>query len=336
MATFRAIGGQSSGIRASTLAKSVIKLGTGEGAARLATFALYGYVSRFYGVGLLGVLALSQAVAGYVTLATDQGLCLIAARIIAKWPAATRSLIGRVVRKRIFLGIGAVSLGSAYALWGPIPAGSRLYVLGFALSVIPYALSLDWIAWGLGHMGLLGAWRSMVGVLFVGTAILLMRLTRGTLLPLVASKIGAATAGAIALWALWYLVWSSREPTINGSLPDELGAQLRWGAVLTLGVATIFNQLFNGVDTLILAGMTSEIEVGRYSAAYKVLGAALVVYYLITQSLYPAFSASRSDRRLQSFISRALIVVAMVGTIISVAVCLLSRQILVAIYGSSL
>jgi O-antigen/teichoic acid export membrane protein len=336
MATCTVAEDRSSGISLPQVARSVIKLGTGEGAARLAMFALYGYVSRFYGVGLLGVLALSQAVAGYVTLGTDQGLCLIAARIVAKSPATTRRVIGRVVRKRFVLCIVAVSLGSAYALWGPIPTDSRLYVLGFALSVVPYALSLDWVAWGLGHMGLLGAWRSLVGVLFVGAAVVAMHITGSTLLPLVLSKIGAAAAGAVVLWAFWHFLWSRRAPAPDDSLPSELATQLRWGAVLTLGVATIFNQLFNGVDTLILAGMTSETEVGRYNAAYKILGAVLIVYYLVTQSLYPSFSASQSEHRLRSFVGRTLVVVGMVGGVVSVAVCLLSRQVLVAVYGRPL
>ena len=65
----------------------------------------------------------------------------------------------------------------------------------------------------------------------------------------------------------------------------------------------MLTQIFHNVDALILSAMTSLDEVGRYSAAYRILLLISGAYYLIIQSLYPRLSAAansvdtRPDRR---------------------------------------
>src|SRR6267378_7373291 len=142
---------------------SILRLGTGEAVSRLATFGLYAYISRAFGVELLGIVALSQTIATYVTSGTHQGLRMIGARLVARDARDAPAVIRHVLRKRMITCAICVALGSVYALWGPIPGNARFYVLGLVLGVIPYALSLDWLAWGLGRFGWLGVWRGGVG-----------------------------------------------------------------------------------------------------------------------------------------------------------------------------
>src|SRR5271167_2924875 len=63
---------------------SFARLATGEVFGRMATFALFAYVSRYFGVQVLGIVALAQTVASYVMELSDQGLRLIGARILAR------------------------------------------------------------------------------------------------------------------------------------------------------------------------------------------------------------------------------------------------------------
>jgi O-antigen/teichoic acid export membrane protein len=326
----------SSGINLWPVLKSVMKLGTGEATARLASFALFAYITRVYGVGLLGIMALAQTVMTYVTVGTDQGLIMIGARIVARSPTAARAIIGSVLRRRLILCAVAVSLGSAYALWGPVPEEARFYVLGFVLAVIPYAFSLDWVAWGLNHMGWLGGWRALVSVLFVGGAVLAMRWTGTTLLPLVLSRIAAASAGALLLWGLWLLRWRRRGAAGDEHLTAEHAPQLSWGGIFNLGAATLFNLMFNNVDTLFLGGMTTVAEVGRYNAAYKILFLIFSGYYLLTQSLYPHLAAWKDPYSLRRWFFCALSVVALLGTAIAAGIWVFSAPLLTLIYGSSL
>ncbi len=314
---------------------SVLRLGFGEAVSRLASFGLYAYISRSYGVELLGIVALAQTVATYVTMGTDQGLRMIGARIVARSPDTASVIIPRILKKRLISCAACVALGSVYALWGPVPAIARLYILGFVLAVVPYAFSLDWLAWGLDHLGWLGAWRGVVGVVFVVGAIGAIRLSHTTLLPLTAANAAGAVFGALLLWTVWRLRWKSH--SAGFALADSnVGDELRWGAVLPLGLSTILNLMFNNFDTVMLGAMTSVREVGRYSAAYKILFVVFGGYYLLTQSLYPKLSRAKGEPRLRRLLRNALFGVTAIGASATLVVVVWAHSILRVIYGSDL
>ena len=326
----------SSAVSLRGILNSATSLGAGEVAGGLAFLVLNAYVARVYGASLLGVVALAQTVVMYVTMGTDQGLTLIGARIVAGNPSAALDILRPVLLKRLILCAGTVSIGIAYALWGPIPNDARLYVLGFVLAVIPYALSLDWIAWGLNHMGWLGARRALERVGFVVAAIGGMYWTGGTLVPLVASRIWFMAGGTVLLWLLWRFAWRPQIASGGKTPPSLASNELSWGTIFTLGGATIFNLLFNNVDTLILAGMTTASEVGCYNAAYKILFLIFAIYYLVGRSFYPHLAASNDPEGLRKWLFLALPVVAIGGSALAAVIWIFSRQILTLLYGSTL
>jgi O-antigen/teichoic acid export membrane protein len=317
------------------LVSSILRLGTGEAVSRLASFGLYAYISRTFGVELLGIVALSQTIAMYVMFGTDQGLRMIGARLVARDASAARVVMRHVLRKRLLSCAICVALGSVYALWGPVPANARFYVLGFVLAVIPYAFSLDWLAWGLDHFGWLGAWRGGVGLFFVLGAIAAIRLSGTTLLPITIANAASTVLGAILLWALWRFRWQTpHSESEHGN--NEIDNQFRWAAVLPLGGATILNLMFNNFDSVMLGAMTSAREVGRYSAAYKILFVIFGAYYLLTQSLYPKLSRMKGGRQARRLLSFALIVCIAFGACVAVVIAIWAVPILRTIYGGDL
>jgi O-antigen/teichoic acid export membrane protein len=314
---------------------SMAKLGAGEAVSKLAAFAFYGYISRAFGVELLGIVALSQTVAVYVMLGTDLGLRMIGARLVARDASAAPVIIRHVLRKRIISCVVCISLASIYALWGPVPAGARLYVLGFTLGMFPYAFSLDWLVWGFNHFGWLGAWRGGVGVLFASGAIAAIRASGATLLPITIANATSSVFGVGFLWALWRFRWQSPHSESKHE-NREMGDQFRWAVVLPLGAAMILNLMFNNFDTVMLGAMTSAAEVGRYNAAYKILLVICGGYYLLTQSLYPRLSRVRGGHRTRRLFLYALLGVSIVGGCITIVVGLWAAPILRAVYGSDM
>jgi O-antigen/teichoic acid export membrane protein len=280
-------------------------------------------------------VALSQTVAGYVTMGTDLGLRMIGARIVARDASTAPAIIPHVLRKRLISCAVCVSLASIYALWGPVPAGARLYVLGFALGVFPYAFSLDWLAWGLNHFGWLGVWRGGVGLLFALGAIAAIRASGTTLLPITIANAASAILGSVLLWALWRFRWQTPHSESEHD-KSEIRNQFGWSAVLPLGGATILNLMFNNFDTVMLGAMTSAAEVGRYNAAYKILFAIFATYYLLTQSLYPKLSRMKSGRHPRRLLSYALITLGVLGGCIALVIELWAAPILHLIYGADL
>jgi O-antigen/teichoic acid export membrane protein len=314
---------------------SVLRLGAGEAVSKLAAFGLYAYISRAFGVELLGIVALSQTIATYVTLGTDQGLRMIGARLVARDASAAPAILRHVLRKRLISCAICVALGSAYALWGPVPGNARFYVLGFVLAVIPYAFSLDWLAWGLDHFGWLGAWRGGVGLFFVLGAIAAIRTSGTTLLPITIANAASVVLGAILLWALWRFRWQSPHSESRHQ-NSEIANQLCWAAVLPLGLSTILNLMFNNFDTVMLGAMTSAKEVGRYSAAYKILFVIFGAYYLLTQSLYPKLSRMKGGRQARQLLAYVLIALGVLGGSVAMVIAIWAAPILRIIYGADL
>src|SRR5208283_5236655 len=105
------------------------------------------------------------------------------------------------------LTVVAVSFGALYAAVGPIPSDARVCVLAFDLAVVPYAFALDWVAWGLGHFGVLSLWRSGVSIVYVGLAVVAMRLTMRPIASISGANMVSALLGAGFLWAIWKLRW---------------------------------------------------------------------------------------------------------------------------------
>src|ERR1039457_180478 len=93
---------------------SFVRLATGEVFGRMATFALYAYVSRQYGVEILGIMALAQTVASYVMEFSDQGLKLIGARLLARNGALSSFLMPFVLKRRALLTLVAVAAAAVY------------------------------------------------------------------------------------------------------------------------------------------------------------------------------------------------------------------------------
>ena len=113
-----------------------------------------------------------------------------------------------VLKRRAALAAGAVALGALYAVFGPIPPEARACVLIFDFAVVPYAFALDWVAWGLGHFGVLSLWRSGVSIVYVGLAVLAMQLTMRPIASIAGANIVSALLGAGFLWVIWKLRWS--------------------------------------------------------------------------------------------------------------------------------
>jgi len=314
---------------------SVLRLSIGELVARLASFALMAYISRRYGLELLGAYTLAQTVAIYATQGTDLGFRLIGTRLIARNANLANSIVPLISRKRSFTGALCVTAGLIYAFWGPMPTYARLCVAGFVLGILPYALSLDWLAWGLSHFGWLGSWRAGVGIILTAGSLIGFHFIADPRVSLILANFVAFAIGSFALWILWRVSWKKRLP--SSSLPTEDGSHdLRWSAAISLGFYVILIQAFHNFDTILLGAMAPLSELGRYSAAYKILFTISGAFYLITQSIYPRLSASTGGTETRNLVLIGIGGVAVFGTLIAVVLCLFASPILTLIYGSNL
>jgi O-antigen/teichoic acid export membrane protein len=316
---------------------SFVRLATGEVFGRIATFALFVYVSRYFGVQILGIIAMAQTVASYVMELSDQGVKLIGARILARNAKLASFVVPFVLKRRSVLAAAAVALGALYAAVGPVPSEARICVLTFDFAVIPYAFALDWVAWGLGHFGVLSLWRSGVSIVYVGLAIAAMQFTMRPVVSISGANILSAVMGAAFLWVLWKLRWSrTRDEPLPGSLLAAAADELRPKRVFALGLSNLLNLVFMNADILLLGAMTTTKEVGRYSAACKPLYVIFTGFWLLTDALYPHLAKLEAGIHAQRTLLLSLATLAVAASATALVLGLLSPQILTLIYGSTL
>jgi len=317
------------------VAASVSYLAAGEIVSNFGSFVLVAYISRHSGVELLGIVALAQTAARYVTLGADQGLRLVGSRLVARDKGAASIVVRPILLRRIlFCGICVLG-ASVYALYGPVPQPSRPYIVGFAFAVFAYAFSLDWLAWGLDKFAWLGAFRGGVSTLFVTGAVIGLAYWK-PLPALILSNAFATCAGTVVLWIAWRFRWKSEIRGASMSSQELLRKELHWFTVIPLGMATILNQAFHNADTLVLGAMSSASEVGRYSSAYRILFLVLSAYWLLTNSLYPSIARAKGGPDTEKLLRNSLLLVASCGLLLSLATAILAPTILTIVYGTDL
>ncbi len=316
---------------------SFVRLATGEVFGRLATFVLFAYISRYFGVQVLGIIALGQTVASYVMEISDQGLKLIGARVLARDHELVSYLVPLILKRRAALTAAAVALGAVYAVLGPVPAEARVCVLAFDFAVVPYAFALDWVAWGLGHFGVLSLWRSGVSIVYVGLAIAAMHFAIPPIASISGANILSALLGAAFLWVVWKRRWSRPhgQPLPDSSLA-AVGEDLRPKRVFALGLSNLLNLVFMNADVLLLGAMTTTHEVGRYSAACKPLYVIFTGFWLLTDALYPHLAKLEAGAHAHAALLLALVVLAAAASAAAVVLGLLAPRLLTLIYGSTL
>lgn len=274
--------------------RSIATIVLGEGFARLCNLALLVFISRRFGVRVTGAYALAQTLALYLIQGIDLGLRHIGARLVASNTASIRSITRAVQSKRLLLAIPVISFGYLYGRFGPVPADTRSMVSLYALSMTGYALSLDWLAWGMKRFAWVSGWRALVSVFSLGITIFAAeRFQSGPTIIAPAN----ALAYILAAYLLWQL-WAKRNRTPESSgLKDDLRPTISWIGILTLGSAMLVNQLFSSIDVMMLGSLSDSTQTGLYSAAYRILLLTLAFYYMAIESIYPQLAAIPSSER---------------------------------------
>ncbi len=268
----------------------LVPLVVGEVLSGLCNFSVVVFISRYFGVTVLGFYALAQTVAGYVVLGMDLGLKTMGARVIAMNPAHALPVVQRIQRKRIFLAAFFVPLALCYAFWGPIPSEARLLVALFALSAAPYAVAIDWVLWGMERFLLLGAWRATVGALFVALVVSSVFFAHTDINAVVFANGFSVGMGALCLWGFWRLRLRGDIEAVSAGAVEYVRRELSWQNTGSLGLAVILNQIFQTVNILLLGALSTPVQVGLYNASYKLIFMMLLLFYLATQAIFPSLA----------------------------------------------
>lgn len=310
--------------------RSILRLGSGELLARLCSIATVILLGHRYGVAIVGIYALAMTLSYYLQPVIDFGLRHVGARLMAQYPQSANQIMQRVQRRRLWMAGAALPLTLFYATLVKLPLDMKVLLFAFSVTGTLYALSLDWAAWGSEQLHMVGLSRALVP-LCVLIAVFVKHPSSRVLWWALAGNTGGYLLQAVIFRAWWYrhlLVGNcgtENLPEINESLA------LRRTSIMGLSIVGVL--AFSSIDMLMLGVMSNPIEVGLYSAAYRVLNQVLVTYYLFTSVLYPQLArqtAAHRPRMLRPSILFSLLGAGVAGAVIVAA---LREPVLTILFG---
>jgi len=311
------------------LLRGILHLGLGEMLGRVCWMAILIILGHWYGVVVLGVYALAATVTQYLQPVIDFGLRHIGARLMARYPLSGAEIVRRVQRRRLAMAGAVLPFILLYAMLVKLPPDMKVFLFVFSSCGALYALSLDWAAWGKGQLHMIGLARAVIPL----SILVFLTVGRGNAehalwWAVAGNALGFALQGMI-FWA-W---WKRHKPAGTVDDLDAISDSLAWRRTSVMGVAWLGNLAFNSIDMLMLGVMSNPEQVGLYSAAYRVLNQVLVVYYLLTQSLYPQFVQQSVEERARMLKARFLLPLLGAGVVIATLVAVSRRPVLTILFG---
>lgn len=280
-----------------SLRRNTVAFGLSKAAKFATPLVTLPYLTRVLGLETVGLLALAEAVVGYLLIATDYGFNLTAARHVPMRRPDQRGLSRLVLAVLTVKGvIAAVALsGVGLALFvagGNSPLAQAIGVL--SLSVIGGVMYCPWLFQGAEDADALVASNLLASTFTVGAVFLFV--DPGT----TAAEVACIYAVAWMLNGLVSLLWAVRGFGLTVTWPSgaEIQAQLREGAAAFGSV--VAGNVYSGFGPILLGFWRGPAALGEYKIAYTIAFAAAEALAPVAMSAYGRL-ARDLDRGMEAY-----------------------------------
>lgn len=251
-------------------------------------------ITHALGEAGFGTYALVVSYASILQIATDAGLYLTLSRVISESPEREREYISHTVWLRVVLCLLIFLLGAGGLYL--IPNRSTLFIpfifiaIGFTFQSISQLLMSVYQRYGV-------VWRITAGDL-IGrgahiAALLIFMMDQLSLTKImVAFMIG--TAVALIAHYMWVPVKYLLSRSFQIKTYREI-IQTSW----PLGLMLILNAIYFRIDTIILSFFRSDVEVGLYGLAYRIIESSLFFPAMFGGLILPRITAALAEKNIQ-------------------------------------
>ncbi len=259
-----------------------------EGTARALAFILVVVAVRWLGPEEYGRYAWAVAFAELLKLFVDLGTHQLLVREVAARPSRLLGQLRATLRLKGIVALGVLAAVSLIGWAADYRADMRPVVAMALVAMVLNSYAELWQAVfrGLERMSLAAVARFVHAVFRVGVGAAVV-LAGGGLRGLIAVYLASALVHFVLSWAL------CRKPLrqeMAWERPPELAALLKEAAPLSLVV--IFVTFYNSLGRLLIGFMRSDVEVGWYDAAHKLVGNLGVIASVVSQVALPVMSRS--------------------------------------------
>ncbi len=310
-----------------TITRAIGALVGSELIARTAAFAATAVLARRLGPDGFGIIGFAVALSGYLALAVNSGLHDVGSREVTRAPAQAVGLYSSVATVRLFLAVGCMVILAGVAWVIPKPPVTSLVVLLYGLSFFSLAVDPTWVFKGLERPLLAGAGLVVSQVIYaLGVVLLIQEPSDVTRVPVLqfAGELTAATG-------LCLLLFRHGRPRV--ALADGWRLLQRAGY---LSLARMLRTLVISSDILLLGFLTTDYQVGLYSAAYRVAFLLMAVAGSISAAYMPSYTRviQGDNAGVRRLVETSLSMALLIGAPLVAGVIVTARPLVAVLFGS--
>lgn len=309
--------------------RNFISLFVSDIASRLLGFLAIVYIARLLGAQGLGLLAYGMAFLTYALLFANPGLTTIGAREIAK-DTGQRRIVESILGLRLVLTVVIFTLFALAVYLVPGQQATKTVILSYLVCLFPLALVLEFVFQGRQEMHYIGISRLLQYIIYVFLLLIFLK-NRVDIFNVPIYFFFGHVGAALFLLIVFFTKYRSLSPRFSLNAWRQLFAM-----AMPIGLATIFNQVALNLPVVALGILHSKIEVGFYSAGFKIIALLLIIERVFHFVFFPVISQQYTKTREKLSRSFAFITKLLFAITIPCAVCgiILADKIIFFIYGA--
>jgi len=323
--------------------KNFIMLFIGDGLSYLLNFFVTIYLARSLDVSNFGKISFAFAFYAFGSFLTNLGLTSVGTKDIAQKLKSENSdvqnkYISNVTNLRQFLAIITFALLFAITLLIHKPMPIKCLIILYGLSLFPFALFLEWAFFGWEKMKFITIERVLVAFSYLSLILIFVKgANQLSIIPLVfliSNLIGAL-----------FLLFSYRSNRNLTGVQNKHAYKIQLNfkqwlvlikTALPIGFGAILMQFSANFNTIFLGLVKTDVQVGLFSAANKLLFFILIFDRVMNNTTFPIISRYyvMGREKLSEIVNRLSKLVLLVSIPVCVGGFILAPDIIKFIYGS--
>ena len=310
--------------------RDILAILAGDIGGRGVGFLVTLFLARILAPASFGIINIGMAVIGYLSLLGSPGIQMVETRNAAAEKGGMQARAGAILSMRLAAAPLLICLTYAVLALGGVPAATRDVVALYSLSLIPLALSLDWLFQGKEDFRGVMVSRLLNSVVF-GLAVFAFVRSESDVRIAPLAFLAGNVAGTLLLGAAYRRRFGLPE---LGWRPSAWLELLRTN--VPAGTAMFLAQSVTNLPPIVIGVLLSNADAGVYSAGMKLIFLLLVADRTLN-SLFLPVATRYAVSRMQEFpalLSAALTAVLVMMVPVLIGTCIIARPLILLVFGS--
>ena len=313
------------------LRTNIVIQGSATAVSAIALFALHATAGRYLGAEEYGFLSFCIAFAGMFVPAFDPGISELAVREVARDHSIASDYVAQAYTFK-FVAAPLLFLSASTILYLMLDSRVEI-VIGIAMFFSMWLNSLKGALWPIFI-----AYERFD----LNARILIFERIGLLLMVVIVSLLGLGLLGVVGA----FLIWRTADLVYTTRLCNRKLVKVAYSAdlssiktliihALPIGAFQITSGIYNYLDTIMIGSMRPAIEVGWYSAAYRLYEGFFLASVVVASVLMPRLSRAYAQRlpTLTSLGAKGLALLIVLGLVCTVGIWLFANQVILLFYG---